>query len=237
MGKLIIQQRRGKGSPTYRAHGFRHTGIAKLKNAVSSYKITDIVSCRGHAAPLATVVYNDDTKGFLIASEGQAVGNIHKIGKNAELEIGSIKTLEEIPEETPIYNIEGIPGDGGKFVRSSGMTARIVSKSSKGIMVLMPSKKQKKFHPQCRAEIGVVAGGGRPEKPFLKAGKKFYAMKAKNKLWPIVSGSAMNAVDHPFGNARTSRKSKAKPAPANAPPGRKVGMLRPKQTGRKRGKR
>ena len=58
-------------------------------------------------------------------------------------------------------------------------------------------------------------------------------MKAKNKLWPIMSGSAQNAVDHPFGNKRTSRKSKAKPAPHNAPPGRNVGMIRPRRTGRK----
>ena len=82
--------------------------------------------------------------------------------------------------------------------------------------------------------IGVVAGGGRVEKPFLKAGKKFFAMKAKNKYWPKVSASAMNAVAHPFGNKRTLRKSKAKPAPKNAPPGRLVGAIRPRRTGRRK---
>ena len=97
----------------------------------------------------------------------------------------------------------------------------------------MPSKKQKQFNPRCRATIGVVAGSGRVEKPFLKAGTKFFKMKAKNKLWPKTSGGAMNAVDHPFGNKRTSRKSKARPAPRDAPPGRKVGMIRPRRTGRK----
>ena len=62
-------------------------------------------------------------------------------------------------------------------------------------------------------------------------------MKAKNKLWPKVSGGSMNAVDHPFGNKRSSRKSKAKPTSRNAPPGRKVGMVGAKQTGRRKGKR
>ena len=98
----------------------------------------------------------------------------------------------------------------------------------------LPSKKQKEFHPGCRASIGVVAGAGRKEKPFYKAGRKYHAMKAKNKYYPKTSAQSMNAVDHPFGNKRSSRKSKAKPAPRDAPPGRKVGMIRPRRTGRKK---
>ena len=62
-------------------------------------------------------------------------------------------------------------------------------------------------------------------------------MKAKNKLWPKVSGGAQNAVDHPFGTSRSSRKSKARPCPRNAPPGRKVGALYAKRTGRKKRKK
>ncbi|MFQ5474640.1 MAG: 50S ribosomal protein L2, partial [Candidatus Nanoarchaeia archaeon] len=47
-----------------------------------------------------------------------------------------------------------------------------------------------------------------------------------------VSASAMNAVDHPFGNKRTSRKSKSKPVSRHAPPGRKVGTVASRRTGR-----
>ena len=56
--------------------------------------------------------------------------------------------------------------------------------------------------------------------------------KIKGKYWPIVSGASMNAVDHPFGNKRSSRKGRSTIAPKNAPPGRKVGMIKPRQTGR-----
>ena len=107
-------------------------------------------------------------------------------------------------------------------------------KADNKITVLLPSKKKKIFNGGCRASIGVVAGGGRPDKPMLKAGNMHYKMKAKNKLYPIVSGGAMNAVDHPFGNARSSRKSKAKPVSKNAPPGRKVGMVGARRTGRRK---
>lgn len=33
---------------------------------------------------------------------------------------GNTLPLAEIPEGTPIYDIENTPGDGGRFVRSSG---------------------------------------------------------------------------------------------------------------------
>ena len=98
----------------------------------------------------------------------------------------------------------------------------------------MPSKQQKTFLPNCRATIGVLAGSGRVDKPFVKAGKKFHAMKAKNKLYPKTSGVAMNAVDHPFGSGRGRHIGKPKTPPRNAPAGRNVGLIRAKRTGRKR---
>jgi len=145
--------------------------------------------------------------------------------------------LKNVPEGALIFNIESQPGDGGKFVRSSGSFAKVLTKTSKFVIVQFPSKKQKKFNPNCRVCIGNIAGGGRVEKPILKAGIKYFKMKAKNKLWPKVSGGAQNAVDHPFGNARSSRKSKARPAPRNAPPGRKVGMIAARRTGKKKRKK
>lgn len=47
--------------------------------------------------------------------------------------------------------------------------------------------------------IGIVGGGGRNEKPVLKAGVKFWMFKAKRKNFPEVSGVTMNPVDHPHG--------------------------------------
>lgn len=235
MGKRLIQQARGKGGPTYRAPSFRYKGEAKYvspsKETISGY-IVDLIKCQGHSSPLAYIEYENGTACLAIAPEQIRVGDEVKIGSNAPLEKGSVLPLESIPEGTLIFNIESTPGDGGKFVRSSGTFARLISKVKNGVIVQLPSKKKKTFHPGCRASIGVISSGGRKDKPILKAGKKYYAMKARNKLWPKVSGNAQNAVDHPFGNSRSQRKSKAKPAPKNAPPGRKVGMIRARSTGR-----
>lgn len=233
MGKNLIQQARGKGGPTYRAPSFRYKGEAKVPNRETIGEVTDIVKCQGHSAPLIQVTYEDNTVGLMIAAENVRIGDKITVGNTAELAPQNTMPLSQIPEGTLIFNIESQPGDGGKFARAGGVAAKVFSKTANKIIVILPSKKQKSFHPNCKATIGIVAGGGRLEKPILRAGTMFHKMKAKNKLWPIMSGSAQNAVDHPFGNKRTSRKSKAKPAPHNAPPGRNVGMIRPRRTGRK----
>lgn len=237
MGKNLIQQARGKGGPTYRAPSFRYEGAAKHNSQSSQLTkgvVLDFVKCQGHSAPLANVKFDNGETALLIAAEGTRVGDTVQSGPDAEARSGNILPLSSLPEGTLVYNLESVPGDGGKFVRSSGTFARIIAKMGDSVVVQLPSKKRRNFHPSCRATVGVIAGGGRTEKPFVKAGVKFFKMKMKNKLWPKITGSAQNAVDHPFGNKRSSRKSKARPCPRDAPPGRKVGMIAARRAGRKR---
>jgi large subunit ribosomal protein L2 len=237
MGKNLIQQRRGKGS-IFTSRSFAAPGAAFVADRRNHYTVIDLIHSNMHTAPLAHVKYDDETTGLILAAEGLFVGTTHPMSVKTDEKIiiksGSILALKDIPEGTPVFNIEAKPGDGGKFVRSSGGVAKIVMRSDDTVTIKLPSKKNKNFHPNCRATIGVVAGGGRVEKPLLKAGKNFHRHKARNKYYPIVSGSAMNAVAHPFGNKRSLRKSKAKPTSRNAPPGRKVGSIAASRTGRKR---
>ena len=197
MGKNLIQQARGKGSPTYRAPSFRYKGSASHKSYIGYENnikgvIVDFVKCPGHTTPLACIEYEDGEMNLMLAGEGMKVGDTITCGKNAEPSAGNIAALTAIPEGTLIYNIESQPGDGGKFVRSSGAFAKVLIHTKDSVTVMLPSKKQKKFNAACRACIGVLAGGGRTEKPILKAGKKHHMMKARNKLYPIISGSAQN---------------------------------------------
>lgn len=236
MGKNLIQQKRGKGSPTYRAPSFRYSGIAKYPsfNKSGIGVINDIIHCPGHSSPLLEVEFIDGEKSLLQAPEGVRVGGSLTIGEGAPIIPGNILPLKSIPEGTTIFNIESFPGDGGKFVRSSGTFAKIISKLENSVIVVMPSNKRKEFNPECRACIGVIAGGGRTEKPFLKAGTMFYKMRAKNKLWPIVSGLSMNAVNHPFGGRSSHSKGHQSTVSRNAPPGRKVGLIAARRSGRKK---
>lgn len=237
MGKNLIQQARGKGSPRYRAPSFRYKGKSKYmryEGKTLTGKIIDLVHCPGHSAPLAQIEYGNRNMILMQAPEGIRVGDKVEMGNNVGVKTGNIMPLKSIPEGTTIYNIESSPGDGGKFVRASGGSAKIINKMQNRIVVELPSARRRLFLPECRATIGVVAGSGRKEKPFLKAGTRYYAMKARNKLWPQVSGTSMNSVDHPFGGSSSSVKGGPTQASRNAPPGRKVGKIAPKNTGKKR---
>ena len=236
MGKNIIQQARGKGGPRYRIPSFRHKGESRyIRSGAENLagKIIDLIHCQGHSAPLAQIRYENGEVVLMQAPEGVKVGDKVEAGNSLSVEKGNVMPLRDIPEGVAIYNIEAFPGDGGKFVRTSGGFAKIITKMKSRIVVELPSAKRREFLPDCRATIGIIAGSGRKEKPFLKAGTRYYAMKAKNKLWPQVSGTSMNAVDHPFGASRVSKGGPTQSS-RNAPPGAKVGKIAPKRTGKRR---
>ncbi len=235
MGRLI-QQRRGKGSPTYKSPSFKYAGRAKYAqdfNELVEGEVVDLIHSRGHNAPLMQIELENGYELLLIAPEGISVGEKVQFGSGADVDEGNVLPLGEIPEGTKIFNLERRHQDGGKFVRSTGSVARVVAQMGDTVVVRLPSKKEIELNPKCRATVGVVAGGGRVEKPFMKAGNKFKAMKSKNNKYPNVSGVSKNAVDHPYGGS-SSDKGKPTIAPKNAPPGRKVGKNRPKRTGKKR---
>ena len=241
MGKRIIQQRRGRGTSTYRSHSFRFAGKlsynAYSKDDVIKGKIIDIVHSKGHSAPLLKIKYENGKEALIPSFESAYIGKEVLIDQREKIEredikMGNAYMLKNIPEGTQVFNIELISGDSGRLVKSSGSFATVVSHQKGITKILLPSKKEKFLKGECRAFVGQIGGGGRLEKPFLKAGLKFMAMKKKNKLYPRVSGVSMSAYDHPHGSTRSLRKGRPTIAPHNAPPGRKVGMLRPRHTGR-----
>ncbi|MCS7134648.1 MAG: 50S ribosomal protein L2 [Candidatus Pacearchaeota archaeon] len=234
MGKRIIQQARGHGSPVYRTRkkAFRISVSYPPLKEEGSAKVVKLLNSTAYTAPIAKISFNGKIF-YNIAAEGLTEGEEIMIGKNAPIKAGNITYLENLPIGTEVFNIETFPGSGGKLVRSSGTCAKVIRKGEI-ITLLMPSKKEKEFHPNARATIGKVAGSGRIEKPFVKAGKKFYKMKARGgKVWPRTSAVKMNAVDHPFGSGR-GKRIKSKIAKRHAPPGAKVGHIRPRRTGRKK---
>lgn len=237
MGKNLIQQRRGRGSSTFRVPSFRYAGEVKHAKAgreTRKAEITDIIDSAGHTSPLAEVIFENKEKTLIFAPQGTRVGDKIICGENAPSTSGNVLPLKNIAEGTAIHNIESSPGDGGKFVRASGTSARIVSKTKNVVIVRLPSKKQRLFNPECRASIGMIAGSGRTEKPLLKAGTAFHKGVATNRFYPRTSGVAMNAVAHPFGGTSSHHKGRPTTARRFAPPGAKVGKLRPRRTGRKR---
>jgi large subunit ribosomal protein L2 len=239
MGRRILVQRKGRGTTQWRSPSHkkiapaRHPKWSPDKTYVG--KIMQLVHETGRGAPLAKIKFEGEEKDhYIVAPEGAYVGQVVECGDEAQLANGNTLMLQYIPEGTPIYNIEGSPGDGGKYVRSSGLTATIISTDKVKSLVRLPSGKQKAFSPKCRATIGIAAGGGRSEKPFLRAGAVWHHTKGKARKWPVVRGAAMNACSHPHGGGSHQSPGRPTCVSRHAPPGRKVGNIAARRTGRKR---
>jgi len=237
MGKRLIMQARGKGGPRYRANS--HTWFGTVDYPAPSKEllkgeVIDIVNSIGHSAPLMIVRYENGDDALVPAPLGIKVGATVYAGAGAPFEVGCILPLNEVPTGYPVYNVERIPYNGPELVRTSGSAAAVVGKEAGKVLVRLPSKQTILLDPRCRVTIGIIAGGGSTEKPWIKAGKKYIALKAKGgRIFPRVSGVAMNALDHPFGG--THRRTKGRPTTTRrqgTPPGRKVGLLSARKTGR-----
>ena len=240
MGKLLRQQRRGKGSVAYHAPSHRYKSElayrkfdATERSGAVRGQVLSFVDDPARGALLMDVIFEDGSRMHLLAPEGMAVGQEVSSGFEAKLSIGNCLPLVKIPEGAMIYNIEMIPGDGGKMVRTPGSYATIVSREKDEVYVKLPSKHTLVLKGTCRAQLGVVCGGGRLEKPLMKAGTNFYKKHAQNRKWPVNRGVHMSAYTHPFGG-KQHHKGRGRATSRNAPPGRKVGHIAARSTGRKK---
>jgi len=233
MGRRLKLQRRGKGSPKYKAtiHSKYDINYELFTNKVVG-QVTNMFTDPIRSTPIVEILLENGKTTNLICAEGLISGQKIEFGKGAIQKIGNVLFLEDIEPGTKIFNIEKNYGDGGKFARASGQYAILVSKKENAL-VKLPSGKIKSFPLNARATIGFTASSGRINKPFVTAGNKFYAMKAKGKPYPRVRGVAMNAVDHPFGGAQ-HHVGHSKATSRHDPAGRKVGSIAASRSGRKK---
>ncbi len=238
MSRRIDSQRRGKGGPAFRARKggkeSRYLSLRESKNKLIKGHIVDLTKEPGRNTVMARILTENNDEFFSVAAEGLFIGEEIEIGKGASIEIGNILPLRDVPEGCPVFNIELVPGDGGAIARSTGSFAILVSKDDSKALLKLPSGKTKQVPLDSRATIGCASGGERTEKPFVKAGKKFYQVKAKGgRIFPVTRGVAKNASTHPFGGEQ-HHAGKSKSVSRHAPPGRKVGQIASKRTGRKK---
>jgi large subunit ribosomal protein L2 len=241
LGKRTLVRRRGRGGKQFRAITVGKIAPAKYPNFKldehHSGTVIDIVHERGRDAPLAKLRFDNGTFCYFPAPEGTSVGNNVQVGVRAPATRRNILSLESIPDGTLICNIEKNPGDGGKLIKSAGSSALVFAHGTEGVTIKFPSGKFLIVNPRCRAMIGVIAGAGRKEKPFLKAGNRAKYMQAHGRLYPTVRGIAQAAVYHPHGGGRHQHIGRQSSVGRTTPPGRKVGNISPRKTGRGRMKK
>ena len=137
-------------------------------------------------------------------------------GKNATLSVGNVLPLSSVPEGTVVTNVEEKAGDRGALGRTSGNYVTVIGHNpDEGkTRVKLPSGAKKVIKSSARGMIGIVAGGGRTDKPLLstfsdhlitlypkltlntEASRAKHKFAVKRNSWPKTRGVAMNPVDH-----------------------------------------
>ena len=222
-GKKRINGRNNLGRITVRRRGagakraYRIIDFARDKWNIPGV-IETVEYDPNRSARICLVKYKDGERRYIIAPENINVGDRIIAADNVPLKPGNCSTLKNIPEGTPIHNIEIIPGRRkGQMVRSAGTSAIIKAKEGDYAFVELPSKELRKFNLKCKATIGIVSNADHANKSLGKAGRARWMGRR-----PSVRGVAMNAVDHPHGGGRGKQKGYKMPVSPTGVPAKGV---------------
>jgi len=99
-------------------------------------------------------------------------------GKNAALTVGNVLPLGSCPEGTVVTNVEEKTGDRGSLGRTSGNYVTVIGHNpDEGkTRVKLPSGAKKVVKSNVRGMVGIVAGGGRTDKPLLSTLRQWRAV-------------------------------------------------------------
>ncbi|MCD6579014.1 50S ribosomal protein L2 [bacterium] len=222
-GKKRINGRNNLGRITVRHRGagvkraFRIIDFARDKWNVPG-TVETVEYDPNRTSRICLVKYADGARRYILAPENLNVGDSIIAGDNVPLTPGNCSTLRNIPEGTPIHNVEIMPGRmRGQMVRSAGTSAVIKAKEGNYAFVELPSKELRKFHLNCKATIGIVSNSDHSNIVLGKAGRSRWMGRR-----PKVRGVAMNAVDHPHGGGRGKQKGYKMPVSPTGVPAKGV---------------
>ncbi len=150
---------------------------------------------------IALIRYEDNTYNYIIAPDKLKPGMTIYSGIKGQIEVGNCFELANIPIGTMIHNIELIPGEGAKMVRSAGGFAYLSGKESGFAILKMPSKELRKIPLSCRATIGIISNIDYMHVNIGKAGRNRH-----KGIRPLTRGIATNPVDHHNGGRTNGGK-------------------------------
>ncbi len=195
-GHITVRHKGGGTRKLYRIIDFKR-GKDGIPAKIATIEYDPNRSCR-----IALVHYKDGEKRYILAPLGLKVGDVVESGAGADIKVGNSLPIKNIPVGTVIHNIELRPGQGGKLVRSAGVSAQLMAKEDEYSQVRMPSGEVRKIHVNCRATIGQLGNVEHENQIIGKAGRSRHMGKR-----PAVRGIAMNPVDHPHGGGEARSTS------------------------------
>ncbi|MGQ9553798.1 MAG: 50S ribosomal protein L2 [Anaerolineae bacterium] len=187
-GRIAVRHRGGGNKRLYRVIDFR-----REKHGIPAV-VTTVEYDPNRSARIALLVYADGEKRYIIAPLGLKVGSTVMSGPTAEVRVGNMLPIANIPLGTVIHNVELQPGRGGQLVRAAGTGAQLLAKEGDYAQVRLPSGEVRRVSMRCTATIGQVGNEDHANVSMGKAGRRRWLG------WrPEVRGSAMTPRDHPHG--------------------------------------
>lgn len=204
--------RNNTGRITVRHHG----GGNRIKYRIIDFKkniqdvpakVLGIEYDPNRSAYIALLQYETGEKTYSIAPIDLNVGDTVINSANADIKVGNVLPIANIPVGTVIHNIELYPGKGAQLVRSAGAFAQLMAKENGVAQVRLPSGEVRIVRLDCKATIGQVGNTEHENVKIGKAGKKRHMG-----IRPTVRGSVMNPCDHPHGGGE-GRAPIGRPSP------------------------
>ncbi len=187
-GKITVRHQGGGVKQKYRIIDFKRN-----KDGIPA-TVKTIEYDPNRSANIALVVYADGEKRYILAPKGLTVGTVITSGAEADIKVGNALPIVNIPVGSLIHNIELHPGKGGQLARSAGVSAQILGREDKYVLIRLGSGEVRKVLSTCKATIGEVGNESHELVRIGKAGRARHMGKR-----PEVRGSVMNPNDHPHG--------------------------------------
>lgn len=210
-GRARVKPQKSLLTKKVRTNGRNHHGHITCRHKGGGhkrfYRMIDFIRDKMVPAQVASVEYDpnrtafvallhyaDGEKRYIIAPQGLKVGSQVTNHDEGQFNVGCCMRLKAMPLGSVIHNIELTPGKGGQLVRSAGLSAQLMAKSSGYVTLKMPSGEVRMVNEDCRASFGAVSNPERNLRVEGKAGRSRW-----KGIRPTVRGTAMNPVDHPHG--------------------------------------
>lgn len=146
------------------------------------------------SAWIALVIFDDQTKAYIVAPEAVKKGDKVIADDQTDLTAGNRMRLKNIPTGLPIHDIEMTPGSRSRAVRSAGAQATILAHEDHYAQVRMPSGEVRRIHANGFASMGTVSNPNHSAIRIAKAGRTRHMG-----IRPTVRGKAMHPAAHPHG--------------------------------------
>lgn len=188
-GKITIRHRGGGAKRNIRIIDFKRN-----KFDVPG-KVASIEYDPNRGARIALINYLDGEKRYIISPDGLKVGTIIlNSNKKIEISTGNAMPIKHIPAGVAVYNVEILPGMGGKLARGAGNSIYVMGVEGKYAQIKLPSGEIRLVKKECLCTIGQVSNA---DKRLIKLGSA--GRNRRLGIRPTVRGTAMNPVDHPHG--------------------------------------